>query len=157
MRQRAHNSLLPPERRRHVATILSMPKWGLAMKTGRVVQWLKKPGDTVQQGEPLVEIESEKAVNEVEAPASGIIRSLIVDEDESAPVSAPLAVIVAVGEELSDEQVATLLREETENRRQQAETLTRQRSATKAATPATKEATRASQGEGGRVQASPAA
>src|SRR5205823_2162167 len=99
----------------------SMPKWGLAMKTGRVVEWLKKPGETVQQGEPIVQIESEKAVNEVEAPTSGIIRLLVVEEDESAPVSAPLAVIVAEGEELSDEQVATLLREETESRRQQAE------------------------------------
>jgi pyruvate/2-oxoglutarate dehydrogenase complex dihydrolipoamide acyltransferase (E2) component len=118
-----------------VATILSMPKWGLAMKTGRVVQWLKKPGDTVQQGEPIVEIESEKAVNEVEAPASGIVRSLVVKEDESAAVSEPLAVIVAEGEELSDEQVAALLREEAEKRRQQsqqAETLTRQRGTTRA-------------------------
>jgi pyruvate/2-oxoglutarate dehydrogenase complex dihydrolipoamide acyltransferase (E2) component len=92
---------LVQEKRCHVATILSMPKWGLAMKTGRVVQWLKKAGDTVQQGEPIVEIESEKAVNEVEAPASGIVRSLVVEEDENAPVSAPLAVIVAEGEELS--------------------------------------------------------
>jgi len=140
-----------------VATILSMPKWGLAMKTGRVVQWLKKAGDTVQQGEPMVEIESEKAVNEVEAPASGIVRSLVVEEDENAPVSAPLAVIVAEGEELSDEQVATLLQEDAEKRRQQAEALSKQRSATRAGATATGGGTRAPQSEGGRVQASPAA
>ncbi len=42
-----------------MATILSMPKWGLAMKTGLVVEWLKKPGEHVQHGEPIVEIESE--------------------------------------------------------------------------------------------------
>ncbi len=140
-----------------MATILSMPKWGLAMKTGRVVQWLKKAGDTVQQGEPMVEIESEKAVNEVEAPASGIVRSLVVEEDENAPVSAPLAVIVAEGEELSDEQVATLLQEDAEKRRQQAEALSKQRSATRAGATATGGGTRAPQSEGGRVQASPAA
>lgn len=141
-----------------MATILSMPKWGLAMKTGRVVQWLKKAGDTVQQGEPIVEIESEKAVNEVEAPASGTVRALVVEEDEDAPVSAPLAVIVAEGEELSDEQVAALLHEDAEKRRQrgqQAEALSKQRSATRVSSTPT--GARAPQSEGGRVQASPAA
>ena len=57
-----------------MATILSMPKWGLAMKSGLVVEWLKQPGQSVQQGEPVVQIESEKATNEVEAPATGILR-----------------------------------------------------------------------------------
>lgn len=140
-----------------MATILSMPKWGLAMKTGRVVEWLKKPGESVQQGEPIVQIESEKAVNEVEAPVGGIVRSLLVEEDESAPVSAPLAIIVAPDEELSDEQVAALVREDAEARRQQAASLTKQRGTARAATASPASGTRAPQGEGGRVQASPAA
>src|SRR5438270_8299335 len=100
--------VLVAERRSIVATILSMPKWGLAMKTGLVVEWLKRPGDAIQQGEPLVEIESEKATNEVEAPSTGILRSLVVTEGQDAPVGAALAVIVAPEEELSDEQVAAL-------------------------------------------------
>ena len=95
-----------------MAIILSMPKWGLAMKTGLVVEWLKRPGDSVQQGEPIVEIESEKATNEVEAPATGILRWLEVPEGQDAPVGAALAVIAAAGEELSDEQVAALIRED---------------------------------------------
>src|SRR5205807_4850908 len=74
------------ERRGSVAIILSMPKWGLAMKTGLVVEWLKHPGDAVQQGEPIVEIESEKASNEVEAPAAGTLRFLVVPEGEHAAV-----------------------------------------------------------------------
>nr|MDQ2886486.1 2-oxo acid dehydrogenase subunit E2 [Chloroflexota bacterium] len=78
-----------------MATILSMPKWGLAMKTGLVVEWLKRPGEAIQQGEPMVEIESEKATNQVEAPATGVLRSLVVPEGEDAPVGAALAVIVA--------------------------------------------------------------
>src|SRR5436853_2568391 len=93
------------ERRGSVATILSMPKWGLAMKTGLVVEWLKRPGDSVQEGEPIVQIESEKATNEVEAPATGMVRWLGVPEGEDAPVGAALAVIVVPGEELTDEQV----------------------------------------------------
>jgi len=140
-----------------MATILSMPKWGLAMKTGRVVEWLKHPGDPVQQGEPIAEIESEKAVNEVEAPVSGIVRSLMVEEGDSTAVSEPLAVIAAQGEELSDEQVATLLHEDAEMRRQQAEALTKKRSTTKAAATAATGGARVARGEGERVQASPAA
>src|SRR5437763_12430694 len=106
-----------------------MPKWGLAMKSGLVVAWLKGPGDAVQQGEPLVEIESEKATNEVEAPTTGILRWLEVAEGQHAPVGAALAVIAAPSEDLSDEQVAALIREDTEIKRQQAEALHKQPSA----------------------------
>jgi pimeloyl-ACP methyl ester carboxylesterase len=140
-----------------MATILSMPKWGLAMKTGRVVEWLKQPGDAVQQGEPIVQIESEKAVNEVESPATGTLRWLVVQEDESAPVSAPLAVITAPGEEMSDEQIAALLLEEAEARRQQEEALARQHAAPRTAPARAGGTMRAPTREGGRVNASPAA
>ena len=140
-----------------MATILSMPKWGLAMKTGLVVEWLKHPGDPVQQGEPIVEIESEKASNEVEAPATGTLRSLVVAEGQHAPVGEAIAVIVAPGEELSDEQVAALIREDAEIRRQKAEMLTRQQTTTRASTTSTRTAVRAPVSPGGRVNASPAA
>src|SRR5947209_20019868 len=134
-----------------------MPKWGLAMKTGLVVEWLKRLGDAVQQGEPIVEIESEKATNEVEAPATGILRWLEVREGQDAPVGAVLAVIAVAGEELSDEQVAALIREDAEIKRQKAEMLTRQRATTKAAATGTGTAVRAPVSPGGRVNASPAA
>src|SRR5260370_16973763 len=78
-----------------VAIILSMPKWGLAMKTGLVVEWLKHPGDAVQQGEPIVEIESEKASNEVEAPATGTLRFLVVPAGEHPAVREAIALIRA--------------------------------------------------------------
>ena len=140
-----------------MAIILSMPKWGLAMKTGLVVEWLKHPGDAVQQGEPIVEIESEKASNEVEAPATGTLRFLVVPEGEHAAVGEAIAVIVAPDEELSDEQVAALIREDAEIKRQKAEMLTRQRATTKAAATGTGTAVRAPVSPGGRVNASPAA
>lgn len=136
-----------------MATIVSMPKWGLAMKTGQVVAWLKQPGDSVRQGEPIVQIESEKISNEVEAPATGILRRLEVAEGQDAPVGAALAVIVAPGEELSDEQVAALIREDAEIKRQKAEMLTGQQ-APAARTPV---AVRAPVGTGERVNASPVA
>src|SRR5947207_7611435 len=116
----ARLTTIKKERRGSVATIVSMPKWGLAMKTGLIVEWLKHPGDAVQQGEPHVEIESEKATNEVDGPATGMLRWLEVAQGENAPVGAALAVIVAPGEDLSDEQVAALIREDAEIKRQKA-------------------------------------
>jgi pimeloyl-ACP methyl ester carboxylesterase len=136
-----------------VATILSMPKWGLAMKTGLVVEWLKRPGDFIQQGEPIVQIESEKASNEVEAPATGILRWLEVPEGQDAPVGAALAVIVMPGEELSDEQVKALIREDTEIKLQKAEMLTRRQTTT----TGTRAAIRVPSSTGERANASPAA
>jgi pimeloyl-ACP methyl ester carboxylesterase len=141
-----------------VATILSMPKWGLAMKTGLVVEWLKRPGDSVQKGEPIVQIESEKATNEVEAPATGMVRWLGVPEGQDAPVGAALAVIIVPGEELTDEQVEALIREDAEIKRQKAEMLIGQRkAATKETASGTRATVRAPSSTGGRVNASPAA
>jgi pyruvate dehydrogenase E2 component (dihydrolipoamide acetyltransferase) len=128
------------------------------MKTGLVVEWLKRPGDSVQKGEPIVQIESEKATNEVEAPATGIMRWLGVQEGEDASVGAALAVIIVPGEELTDEQVAALIREDAEIKRQKAELLTGQRkAATKETATGTRATVRAPVSTGGRVNASPAA
>src|ERR1051326_9030470 len=103
-----------------MATILSMPKWGLAMKSGLVVEWLKKAGDQVEQGDPLVEIESEKATNEVESPTTGTVRWIGVEEGDKAPVGAPLAIIAATDEELSDDDVQSLLRADAEEKQKRA-------------------------------------
>ena len=141
-----------------MATILNMPKWGLSMKTGLVVEWLKKAGEAVKEGEPIVEIESEKATNEVDAPVTGIMRTIEIQEGDSAPVGAAIAVITLPDEELSDEQVTELLREDAEIKRQRAEKLTKQTAAPKAATTdATSRVVRAPASAGGRVNASPAA
>ncbi len=140
-----------------MATILSMPKWGLSMKTGLIVEWLKKPGDAVQEGEPIVEIESEKATNEVEAPVSGIIRTIEIEEGDSAPVGAAIAVITLPGEELSDEQVSDLIREDAEIKRQRAEMMTKKAAPKAAGTGAPSKGVRAPSSAGGRVNASPAA
>jgi pyruvate dehydrogenase E2 component (dihydrolipoamide acetyltransferase) len=63
------------------------------METGKILRWLKKEGDQVQKGEPLVEIESDKANIEVEAYASGKLSKIVVPEGESAPIGAVIAEI----------------------------------------------------------------
>jgi pyruvate dehydrogenase E2 component (dihydrolipoamide acetyltransferase) len=75
-----------------------MPKWGLTMKEGKVVRWLKGEGDPVEAGEPLFEVETDKITNSVESPASGILYQIIVPEGEVAEVQAVLAIIAAEGE-----------------------------------------------------------
>lgn len=136
-----------------MATILRMPKWGLAMKTGLVVAWLKQPGDAVQQGEPLVEVESEKATNEVEAPTTGVVRWLEIPEGQDAPVGAALAVIVEQEENLSDEQVMAFIRQDAEIKHKKAEALTRPQIASTKSSAAFRNPART----GGRINASPAA
>ena len=78
---------------------LKMPKFGLTMESGYVGYWFKKEGEFVKKGEPLVEIESEKIVNVVDAPCDGIIRKVLVKEGEESPVGSAIAIIVDPGEE----------------------------------------------------------
>jgi pyruvate/2-oxoglutarate dehydrogenase complex dihydrolipoamide acyltransferase (E2) component len=61
-------------------TEVILPKWGLTMEDGALVAWLKQPGDRVEAGEVLAEVETEKVTNALEAPVSGIISRLLVAE-----------------------------------------------------------------------------
>ncbi|MCJ7424091.1 2-oxo acid dehydrogenase subunit E2 [Candidatus Bathyarchaeota archaeon] len=76
-----------------------MPKLSLTMKEGTVGKWYKKEGDIVNKEEPLVEVVSEKATYDVEAPASGILRKILVEEGLDVPVNEVLAVITNQDEE----------------------------------------------------------
>jgi pyruvate dehydrogenase E2 component (dihydrolipoamide acetyltransferase) len=79
-----------------------MPKLSLTMTEGTVVQWFKKEGETVEKGEPVVEVLSDKVTYEVEAPASGIIRKIMAEEGTDVPVAETLAIITAPDEELPE-------------------------------------------------------
>lgn len=81
-----------------MATVLVIPKLGLTMTEGRVGRWLKQPGEPVQAGEPVLEVETEKLTVEVEAPASGILAYILAEEGVVLPVTAPVAVIAEPGE-----------------------------------------------------------
>ncbi|HHW91217.1 MAG TPA: 2-oxo acid dehydrogenase subunit E2 [Firmicutes bacterium] len=83
-----------------MATEVLMPKLGLTMTEGTVVNWLKNEGDTVEKGEELVEILTEKITNVAEAPASGILKKILVGPGETAKVSEPIGIIAAPGEEI---------------------------------------------------------
>ena len=80
-----------------------MPKMGDAMEEGTLVRWLKQEGDTVQEGEPIAEIATDKATVEIEAPTSGVLRGIRVAENAVVPVNTPLAYILQEGESLPAE------------------------------------------------------
>lgn len=73
-----------------------MPKWGTGMNEGTIAKWFKTAGDTVTKGEAIAEIETAKAVQELEAPASGVITEILVQEGEEVEVRTPIAMIDAV-------------------------------------------------------------
>src|SRR5919197_361232 len=76
-----------------------MPALGMSQDTGRLLTWFKREGEAVTQGEPLMEIETDKAVTEVEAPASGVLAGISAQVGDDVPVGQPVAVILAPGEE----------------------------------------------------------
>jgi pyruvate dehydrogenase E2 component (dihydrolipoamide acetyltransferase) len=75
-----------------------MPALEMAQETGKLIAWRKKEGDRVTKGEPLLEIETDKAVVEVEAPADGILAGIKAAEGADIPVGQTIAWIVAPGE-----------------------------------------------------------
>lgn len=74
-------------------TRLRMPKWGLSMTQGTVVRWIAPEGGEVAAGDEVVEVESEKINNAVEAPGSGVLRRRVAQEGDLVPVGGLLAVI----------------------------------------------------------------
>jgi pyruvate dehydrogenase E2 component (dihydrolipoamide acetyltransferase) len=79
-------------------TTVIMPALELAQETGKVLRWIRSPGDTVAKGEPLVEIETDKVTVEVEAPASGVLREVTAGVGDVVPVGKTIALIFAAGE-----------------------------------------------------------
>src|SRR6476659_5793393 len=92
-------------------TIVKMPKWGLTMTTGTITGWIRDEGDEVSAGDPLLTVETEKAVNDVEAPADGVLFKIVVPTGDAAPVSAAVAIIAAPGESPSDAEIESLIAE----------------------------------------------
>ncbi len=81
-----------------MAAIVSMPKLGYSMTTGRIIAWTKKEGEKVEKGETILTIETDKVTYEIEAPESGVLAKILVNPDEVIPVGNPLGVI-AQGDE----------------------------------------------------------
>ena len=84
-----------------MATEVIMPKVDMDMSHGRVLAWRVKEGQTVEKGEPLFDIETDKAAMEVESPASGTVRDLV-EENVDVAIGEPVAFIYADGESNSE-------------------------------------------------------
>lgn len=79
-----------------------MPKLGLTMTEGLIVEWKFKEGDTVEKGEVIFILETEKVTYEVEAPESGILARIVVPENETVAVGAVVGYLARPGEDLSE-------------------------------------------------------
>ena len=86
-----------------MVTKVVMPRLSLTMKTGTVIQWFKKESETVQKGEPLVEVLSEKVTYDVEAPASGVLRRILAEEGLDVPVDRAIGLIGSADEPIPQE------------------------------------------------------
>jgi pyruvate dehydrogenase E2 component (dihydrolipoamide acetyltransferase) len=83
-----------------MAVELRMLQMDQTMTKGKIGKWLVKEGDTVTEGQPLLEIETDKVVHEQESPADGVIAQILPEEGSNVPVNALLAIIAAPGEEV---------------------------------------------------------
>jgi pyruvate dehydrogenase E2 component (dihydrolipoamide acetyltransferase) len=77
-----------------------MPKMEMAQETATIVEWLKREGESVEKGEPLFVIETDKVTVEVEAPASGILSGVRAEVGQEVPVTKVIAYLLQPGEEL---------------------------------------------------------
>jgi pyruvate dehydrogenase E2 component (dihydrolipoamide acetyltransferase) len=84
-----------------MASEVFMPRLTHDMTTGRLLRWFKREGDFVNKGEPLFEVETDKAVSEVQAESSGILKGIADLKDQEVQVGAVMAFIVMEGEEIS--------------------------------------------------------
>jgi pyruvate dehydrogenase E2 component (dihydrolipoamide acetyltransferase) len=83
---------------------VTMPKAGQTMEEATILQWRKREGDPVARGEMLLDIDTDKASIEVEAAETGVLRKILCPEGTTVPVLAPIAIIAAAGDDISEEQ-----------------------------------------------------
>jgi len=83
-------------------TPIVIPKLGLTMEEAEIEAWLKQPGDAVAAGEPVLEVSTDKATVEVEAPASGYLRQTLAEVGAIVPVGGPVGLITDTPDEPLD-------------------------------------------------------
>src|SRR5919108_2538346 len=83
-----------------MAEEIVLPQWGMEMQDATIVKWLKQEGDPLQEGEPLVEIETAKIETEMESTASGVLAHILVPEGATVPIRTVLAIVAAPGEQV---------------------------------------------------------
>ena len=143
------NTTLPGAAGRVIPII--MPQAGNTMEEGTVVMWLVQPGDMIEKGQVILEVETDKATLEVEAEYAGRLAKIVVEEGETVPVKTPLAYIADKDADV-EEYIAAQSRETAE---QKAPAQTTDAPSSPAAAAATTQQPGAT--EGGGIKASPAA
>jgi pyruvate dehydrogenase E2 component (dihydrolipoamide acetyltransferase) len=81
-----------------MAIEIHVPQWGMGIKECKIVSWLKRVGDAVEEGEALAELETAKATQELESPGAGKLARILVPEGEIVPVRELIGVIAEPGE-----------------------------------------------------------
>ncbi len=89
-----------------MAISVVMPALEMAQETGKLISWLKKEGESVAKGEPLLEIETDKAVMEIESPGEGVLAGVKVQAGTEVPVGQTIAWIVGPGEAPPADEIA---------------------------------------------------
>ncbi|MGH9914734.1 MAG: biotin/lipoyl-containing protein, partial [Pyrinomonadaceae bacterium] len=84
-----------------MATKVVMPKLSPTMEEGQIARWLKQEGDAVKMGEPLAEIDTDKAAMEMQALSEGTLRKIILEAGNSAPLGQMIAIIANPDEDIS--------------------------------------------------------
>src|SRR4030042_8145 len=85
-----------------MAVEVVLPALGLTVEKGTILKWLKKEGEAVTKGESIYEVEADKVTTEVESPASGILRKILVPEGVEVPILTVVAVITEEKEQLPE-------------------------------------------------------
>ena len=98
-----------------MATEVIMPKLGVDMQEGQIIEWKKKEGDKVEEGEILLEIMSDKTNMELEAEASGVLLKILKGDGETVPVTEVIAYIGEAGEEINKSYNSEKVEETKEN------------------------------------------
>ena len=88
-------------------TAVTMPKWGIEMTEGTITGWRVREGARIERGAEILDVETEKIVNAVEAPASGVLRRVTAGEGETCAVGALIGVIA--DEQASDADIARFI------------------------------------------------
>ena len=89
-----------------MAVEVVLPALGLTVEKGKILKWFKKEGDRVVRGESIYEVEADKVTTEVESPASGVLRKILIPEEIEVPILTVVAVITEEKEELPEKYLA---------------------------------------------------
>ncbi|MFC5993077.1 acetoin dehydrogenase dihydrolipoyllysine-residue acetyltransferase subunit [Pseudonocardia hispaniensis] len=88
---------------------ITMPKWGLSMKTGKIIEWFVEEGATVSTGDDLADIDTEKIAGTLESTVDGLLRRIVAPADSELPIGATLAVVAPA--EVPDSEIDAVVAE----------------------------------------------